>query len=123
MAMGAEGGSVKLTEGEFNAALRGMAKSGSAGGMLTGYIDYKKKQASRAKSRLVPVLDELEAGRLKAGDGGWRSERVRKKCQIVAQAGFSRKNLALACVLVAIESHIPSGEWERLKHVEKPGAR
>jgi hypothetical protein len=43
-------------------------------------------------------LAELEAGRLDA-HGGWHSDRVMKNCQIVAEAGFRQKNLALACVL------------------------
>lgn len=53
------------------------------------------------KSRLVSVLDELEAGQLKLADG-WHSDRVTKNCRVVEQAGFRTKNLALACVLVEL---------------------
>jgi hypothetical protein len=53
------------------------------------------------KSRLVSIWPQLEAGRLVA-QGGWRSARAEKNCEIVTRAGFREKNLALACVLVEL---------------------
>jgi hypothetical protein len=60
------------------------------------------KSRPTTKTRLVSVLEELEAGRLEAANGGWRGDRAAKNCRIVADARFRQKNLALACVLVEL---------------------
>jgi hypothetical protein len=56
------------------------------------------------KSKLVSVFSDLETGPFQPDDG-WQHPQRRENCEIVTDAGFSGRNVPLACVLVELLSH------------------
>lgn len=55
----------------------------------------------KQKVVLVSLLAELKAGPWQP-EGGWDDPRILKNCNAVVAAGFARKTLALACVIVEL---------------------